>query len=190
MNVFPEPQRPETSARVLWKLDPVHSTVGFCVRHLMIANVHGVFEQLSGSVRCDPQRPETAQVDVTITAASVHTREPQRDAHLRSADFLDVERHPLITFRSTGVQRSKSGKRELLGELTLRGTTRPLALEVTEVTGEQLDFQGARRFGASARAKLSRAEYGITFNKLLEAGNVGIGDEVSLAIDVSWVMVG
>jgi polyisoprenoid-binding protein YceI len=180
----------ETTTKNLWKLDPVHTTAGFSVRHLMIANVHGVFEKVTGTVSYDPASPESAQVEVTILASSIHTREPQRDAHLRSADFFDAEAHPQITFRSTEVRRDKAGALEIVGQLSMCGTTRPITLGVTEVTTEQRDFQGARRFGASARGKLRRSEFGLTYNKLLEAGGVAIGDEVSLSIDVSLVKVG
>jgi polyisoprenoid-binding protein YceI len=180
----------ETTTNHLWRLDPVHTTVGFSVRHLMIANVHGVFEQVAGSVSYDPSRPERAQIEVTIMASSVHTRDPQRDAHLRSADFFDAEAHPQITFRSTEVRRDKAGALEIIGELSIRGTTRPITLGVTEVTGEQRDFQGARRFGASARGKLRRSEFGISFNKVLETGAIAVGDEISLSIDASLVKVG
>jgi polyisoprenoid-binding protein YceI len=190
MNTAHEIASPEINTRHLWKLDPVHTTVGFSVRHLLVANVHGVFVQVAGSVSYDPAYPERAQVEVTIMAASVHTRDSQRDAHLRSADFFDAEVHPQLTFRSTEVRRDEAGALELIGELTLRGTTRPLSLGVTEVSAEQRDFQGARRFGASARAKLRRSEFGIAFNKVLEAGGVAISDEVSLSIDVSLVKVG
>lgn len=186
MNVFPETQVSEATSRQLWKVDPIHSSVGFSARHLMVANVRGVFEQVAGTVRCDPQHPETAEVDVTIAAASVHTREPQRDQHLCSADFLDVEKHPQIAFRSTALRR-RAGVLELVGELSLRGVTRPVTLEVTEISAEHRDLQGARRFGASARGSLKRSEFGITFNKLLEAGGVAIGDEITLSIDVSLV---
>ena len=186
----PETSAPETTTRDLWKLDPVHTTVGFRVRHLMIANVHGVFEQVTGTVRYDPARFENTKVEIAISATSIHTRDPQRDAHLRSADFFDVEAHPQITFRSTEARRDKAGVLQLVGELCIRDTTRPITLDVTEVTGEQRDFQGARRFGASASAKLLRSEFGITFNKLLEAGAVAISDEVTLSLDVSLVKVG
>lgn len=186
MNVFPETQAPETTSQRLWKIDPIHSTVGFSARHLMVANVRGIFEQVAGTVRCDPQRPETAEVSVTVAAASVHTREAQRDQHLRSADFLDAEKYPQITFRSTGLRR-RGSVLELSGELSLRGVTKPFAFEVSEISAEHRDLQGAQRFGASARGSLKRSEFGITFNKLLEAGGVAISDEITLSIDLSLV---
>jgi len=194
MNTTQETVTPATTShaattRHLWKLDPIHSTVGFSVRHLMVHNVRGIFEQVSGTLRYDPDNLENTQIDVTIVASSVHTHDAQRDAHLRSADFFDAEAHPQLTFRSTQVRRDKAGTLEIVGELCLRGTTRPITLEVTEVTSEQRDFQGARRFGASAKGKLRRSDFGITFNKLLETGSVAISDEVALSIDVSLVKV-
>ncbi len=171
----------------LWTVDPAHTTVGFSVRHLMIANVRGVFEKVEGTVRYDPLRPESAEVDVTIPVASIHTREPQRDAHLRSADFFDADAHPSITFRSTGVRRGGSGALEIEGDLTIRGTTRGVTLSVNEITPEHRDLQGARRIGANATGKIRRSDFGITFNKVLETGGVALGDEVSLSLDASLV---
>jgi polyisoprenoid-binding protein YceI len=177
----------EATLSTLWTVDPAHTTVGFRVRHLMITNVHGVFEKVAGTVRYDLARPEEAHVDVTIPADSIHTREPQRDAHLRSPDFLDAAAHPTITFRSTGARRSDAGALLVMGDLTIRGTTREITLTVNEVTRVHRDFQGARRIGASATGWLRRSDFGITFNKIVEAGGVGIGDEVGIAIDVSLV---
>lgn len=171
----------------LFTLDPIHTTVGFSIRHLMITNVHGVFEKVQGTLKYDPAHPERAQLEVTIAADSVHTREPQRDGHLRSADFFDVAKYPTITFRSTRVRRSGDAGLEVTGDLTMRGTTREVTLAVSEVTGEHPDFQGARRIGASATMKVRRSDYGMTFNKIVEAGGVGIGDEVSITIDASLV---
>src|SRR5262249_13069844 len=144
----------QATMTTLWTLDPAHTTVGFSVRHLMITNVRGVFEKVSGTVRYDARRPEAAQVDVTIPADSIQTREPQRDAHLRSADFLDVAAHPTISFRSSRARRGGAGALEITGDLTLRGATREITLTVTEITGEARDFQGKRRIGASATGTL------------------------------------
>ena len=171
----------------LWTVDPAHTTVGFSVRHLMITNVRGTFEKVGGTVSYDPGRPEAAEVEIAIAADSIDTREPQRDAHLRSPDFFDAATHPTIVFRSTRVRRGGAGPLEIVGDLTIRGTTREVTLAVAEVTGEQRDFQGKRRIGASATAKLRRSDFGMTYNKLLEAGGAGIGDEVTLSLDVSLV---
>jgi polyisoprenoid-binding protein YceI len=177
----------QTTNAKLWTVDPIHTTVGFSVRHLMITNVRGVFEKVEGTVRFDPQRPEAAEVHVSIPAGSIQTREANRDAHLKSPDFLDVASHPTIAFRSTRVRRGGDGPLEVIGDLTLRGTTREVTLAVSEITGEHKDFQGARRIGASATTKIKRSDFGMTFNKIVETGGIGIGDEVSLSFDVSLV---
>lgn len=172
---------------MLWTVDPVHTTVGFSVRHLMITNVRGVFEKVKGTVRYDSSRLDAVQIEISIPVASIHTREPQRDAHLRSADFFDAEAHPEMIFRSTRVRPGVAGPLEITGELTIRGTTREITLTVNEITAEHRDLQGARRIGASATGKLRRSDFGITFNKVLEAGGVALGDEVAVSVDVSLV---
>ncbi|APR76820.1 Hypothetical protein A7982_02167 [Minicystis rosea] len=172
---------------MLWTVDPVHTTVGFSVRHLMITNVRGVFEKVNGTVRYDSGRLDAAQIEISIPVASIHTREPQRDAHLRSADFFDAETHPEMTFRSTRIRPGVASPLEITGELTIRGTTREITLTVNEITAEHRDFQGARRIGASATGKLKRSDFGITFNKVLEAGGVALADEVAVSVDVSLV---
>jgi polyisoprenoid-binding protein YceI len=167
-----------------WTIDPAHTTVGFSVRHLMITHVRGVFERVSGTLEYDPSRPEDSRLHVSVPLASVNTREPVRDNHLRSPDFFDVERHPDMTFSSTRVQRSANGL-EVTGNLTLHGVTRELTLSVSEVTDVHRDHNGNPRIGASATGKLRRSEFGMTFNKLLDAGGVAISDEVSISLDVS-----
>jgi len=165
----------------------MHTTVGFSVRHLMITNVRGVFEKVAGTVRYDPAQPAAAQIDVSIPVASIYTREPTRDTHLRSADFFDAAAHPTMTFRSKSVRRGSGGVLDVVGDLTIRGTTREVTLTVSEITKEHRDYQGARRIGASATGKILRSDFGMTFNKILDTGGIGIGDEVTLSIDVSLV---
>jgi polyisoprenoid-binding protein YceI len=177
----------EATTPMLWTVDPVHTTVGFSIRHLMITNVRGVFEKVEGTVLYDAGQPGAAQIEISIPVASIHTREPQRDAHLRSADFFDAEAHPTMIFRSTSVRPGAASPAEITGELTIRGTTREITLVVNEITAEHRDLQGARRIGASATGKLRRSDFGITFNKVLEAGGVALGDEVTLSLDVSLV---
>src|SRR6201999_4123924 len=117
------------------------STVGFRIRHLLITNVHGTFDKLAGTVRYDPERPEAVQIEVAIAADSIHTRDAQRDEHLRSADFFDVANHPTVTFRSTRARRAGEGL-QVTGELTIRGTTREVVLDVGEITREHGDLRG------------------------------------------------
>jgi polyisoprenoid-binding protein YceI len=175
----------QDSGSVLWTIDPIHTTVAFGVRHLMITNVHGVFERVSGSVRYDAAAPEASEIRVEIPVESINTRSPQRDAHLRSGDFFDAERHPLITFQSTKVRTTGEDSLEVTGNLTMRGVTREVVLTVADVAGVAADFNGEPRIGASASATLKRSEFGMTFNKALEAGGLAIADEVSLRLDVS-----
>jgi len=177
----------DATAKTTWTLDPAHTAVGFSVRHLMITNVRGEFQSVSGTVRYDADKPEATAILVTLPAASIHTREAQRDAHLRSAEFFDAEHHPTITFRSTRARAVGARALEVTGDLTIRGTTREVTLAVVEITGEQRDFQGKTRIGASATTKISRSDFGMTFNKVLEAGGIALGDEVSLTLDVSLV---
>ena len=177
----------DETAKTMWTLDPAHSAVGFSVRHLMITNVRGEFQTVSGTVRYDADRPEATAILVTLPAASIHTRDATRDAHLRSAEFFDAVQHPTITFRSTKARTTGEGGLEVTGDLTIRGTTREVTLAVAEITGEHKDFQGNARVGASATTKISRSAFGMSFNKVLETGGIALGDEVSLTLDVSLI---
>jgi polyisoprenoid-binding protein YceI len=170
-----------------WTVDPVHSSVAFSVRHLMVTNVRGEFQQVGGTVRYSPDWPEATEIEADIATASVHTHAPQRDAHLRSADFFDAEMYPTMAFRSTGARLAGPGALAVSGDLTLRGVTRPVTLAVVDITAEQRDHNGAIRIGASATGRIKRSDFGITYNKALEAGGIAIGDEVSLVLDVSLV---
>ena len=170
-----------------WTVDPVHTTVGFSVRHMMVTNVRGEFQKVSGKVRYRADSPEATEIEAEIATASIHTREPQRDAHLRSGDFFDAEAHPAIVFRSTAARRTGAGALAVTGNLTIRGVTREVTLAVVDITGEQRDHNGAVRMGASATAKIKRSDFGITYNKVIEAGGFAIGDDVLLQLDVSLV---
>jgi polyisoprenoid-binding protein YceI len=171
---------------VRYKLDASHSHVGFSVRHMMITNVRGEFTALAGDVSYDPNHPEATRIEVTVDPASVNTREEKRDAHLKSADFFDVEKFPQVTFAAT--QTKKRGDTlEVTGNLTIRDTTREVTLTVDNVTPEQADPWGARRVGASARTKIKRSDFGMRWNAALEAGGVLVGDDITLEIDVSLV---
>ena len=172
-----------------WVVDASHTTVGFSVRHMMITNVRGEFGKVTGEVLFDPSRPEASKVSATVDVASINTREEKRDAHLRSADFFDVESHPQMSFESRSVRRSGDGY-EVVGDLTIRGTTREVKLQVEDVTAEHTDPWGQRRIGASAKAKIRRSEFGMTWNAALEAGGMLVGDEVTILLDVSLVKQG
>ena len=179
----PQPA-PSTAGR--FTLDAAHTNVGFSVRHMMISNVRGQFGKVSGEVSFDLARPEQTRMSVTIDVASIDTREDKRDAHLRSADFFDAEAHPQMTFVSRQVRRKGEGL-EVIGDLTIRGTTREVALAVDDITPEHTDPWGGRRIGATARGKIRRSEFGMRWNAALEAGGVLVGDEVKIEIEAQLV---
>jgi polyisoprenoid-binding protein YceI len=167
-------------------IDASHSHVSFSVRHLMISNVRGEFSKFSGQASYDPEHPESTTATVTIELASINTREEKRDAHLRSADFFDADNHPAMTFTSTGAKKSGDGL-TIVGDLTIRGTTKPVTLTVEEITNEGKDPWGNTRIGASAHAKIKRSEFGVTWNAALEAGGVVVGDEVKIQLEVELI---
>jgi polyisoprenoid-binding protein YceI len=170
-------------------IDASHSHVGFSVRHLMISNVRGEFTKLGGSVTWDPARPETSRIDVEIDVASLNTREEQRDGHLKSADFFDSVKFPKITYRSRGVgkRKRKDGTIEVVGDLTIRGVTRVVVLDVDGPTPEQTDPWGNVRIAASARTTIKRSDFGMTWNSALETGGVLVGDDIHIEIELELV---
>jgi len=177
--------RAETTAvaGTMWRIDPIHSTIGFSVKHMMLATVHGRFGGFSGTIRFDDDRPE--EVEVQIDAATIDTGIKKRDEHLRSADFLDVAAYPTIEFRSTRVESvSPFGRHHwvVVGNLTISGVTRSVELAV-EQTGEP-NRQYAEVIEFAATAKINRKDFGMTFNLPLEGGGFVVGDEVKIAISV------
>ncbi len=170
-----------------WQIDPAHTSVEFTVRHMMISNVKGQFEKTSGTVTTDGNNPTSAVIDATIDAASVDTRVAKRDAHLKSADFLDVAKYPTITFKSKKVEADGPGKWKVTGELTLHGVTKEVVLEIDGPTPPVKDPMGNMRAGASATTTISRKDFGLTWNKTMESGGVLVGDEVKISIDVEAV---
>ena len=170
-----------------WQIDPMHTSVEFTVRHMMISNVKGTFEKTSGTVTVEGGDPITAKIDAVIDASSINTRVEKRDADLKSPDFLDVAKYPSITFISTKVEAAGEGKWKVTGNLTLHGVTKAVVLDV-EGTGAPIkDPFGNTRAGASATTKINRKDFGIVYNKTLEAGGVMVGDEVSITIDVEAI---
>ncbi|MDB4931356.1 MAG: uncharacterized protein JWM10_3840 [Myxococcaceae bacterium] len=167
-------------------IDASHSHVSFSVRHLMISNVRGEFAKFSGEASYDPEHPESTTATATIELASINTREEKRDAHLRSADFFDTDNHPNMTFTSKSAKKSGDGL-TIEGDLTIRGTTKPVTLVVEEITNEGKDPWGNTRIGASAHTKIKRSDFGITWNAALEAGGVVVGDEVKIQLEVELI---
>ncbi|MEO8032403.1 MAG: YceI family protein [Gemmatimonadota bacterium] len=165
------------------QIDTAHSNVEFAVKHLMIATVRGRFARLSGHVDFNEAFPAASTVAVTIDTASLDTREDKRDAHLRSADFFEVEKYPEITFRSSRIEGNVAGSFKLVGALTIKGNTRPVTLEVTS-EGQATDPWGNLKSGYSAKGKIKRSEFGLSWNQVLEAGGVLVGDEISISIEL------
>ena len=169
-----------------WSIDPAHSHVEFAVKHLMIATVKGRFGVVRGTVHSDEVDPAKGRVEIEIDADSIDAREPQRDAHLRSADFFDVEKFPKITFRSTRLADVSGDRFKLTGDLTIHGVTREVTLDVTS-EGRGKDPWGGERAGFSATTKLKRSEFGLTWNQVLETGGFVVGDEIRVSLDVELV---
>ena len=170
-----------------WNIDVVHSTVGFTVRHLIISKVRGNFTKWSGKLAFDEQNFAASHAEATIEMASIDTREPQRDGHLRTGDFFEVEKFPSLMFKSTSIRVVRPGELAVEGELTIREITRKVLFEVEGPTPPEKDPWGNLRVAASATAKISRKEFGLVWNTTLENGGLLVGDEVTVTLDVQFV---
>ena len=168
-----------------WKIDTAHTHAEFAVRHLMISTVKGRFADVQGVVHIDESDFTKSDVQVTIGVASIDTREPQRDAHLRSADFFDVDNFPQLTFRSTRID-GKGDAFKIVGDLTIRGTTREVVLDVS-TEGRAKDPWGGERAGFTAATRIKRTDYGLLWNQLLESGGLLVGEDVKISIDVELI---
>jgi len=168
-------------------IDPSHTSVGFTVRHLMVTKVRGSFEKVSGTVKYDPNEPEKIVIDATIDAASINTREAKRDEHLRSPDFFDVAKHPTLTFKSKKAKVLGKGKLEVIGDLTIRGVTKEVTLQVEGLDQEIKDPWGNVRRGATATTRINRKDFGLAWNQVLETGGVMVGEDVDIQIDVELI---
>lgn len=170
-----------------WKIDPVHTTVEFTVRHMMISNVKGQFTKVAGTITANGNDPASVRIEATIETSSIDTRSADRDADLKSANFLDVAKYPTMKFKSKKVEAAGTGKWKVVGDLTLHGVTKEVTLDV-EIPGPPIkDPWGNIRAGASATATISRKQFGLTWNKLLETGGAVVGDDVAVSIDVEAV---
>ncbi|MBX6372042.1 MAG: YceI family protein [Acidothermus sp.] len=168
-----------------WTIDPVHSEVGFTVRHMMVSKVRGRFTKFSGQI-VTAENPLESSVTAEIDVASITTGDETRDNHLRSSDFLDAAHHPTMTYRSTGIRRE--GDHFVVdGELTLRGVTRPVPL-IVEVNGFGPDPYGGTRAGFSATAKINRHDFGVSWNAALDNGGVVVGDTVTINLEIEAVL--
>jgi polyisoprenoid-binding protein YceI len=169
-----------------WNIDSTHSEILFSARHLMISKVRGQFEKFSGTINFNEQDPAQTTVAIQIEAASLNTREPQRDAHLRSADFLMADQFPYLTFQSKRVEMLSANRARLVGDLTIRDLSREVALDV-EYVGKSTSPWGAVTAGFSAATRISRKEWGLTWNVALETGGVLVSDEIEIQIELELV---
>lgn len=169
-----------------WIIDPSHTRIGFSAKHAMVATVRGQFADFDGALTLDGSAPENSSAEVTIATSSISSGSEDRDSHLRSDDFLDVETHPEMTFRSTGVRYHSGDDFVMLGDLAIRGTVRPVELEV-ELEGLATDPFGNERIGFSGETTISRKDFGLTWNVALEAGGLLVSDKVKITLDVSAI---
>ncbi|HEX6972513.1 MAG TPA: YceI family protein [Limnochordia bacterium] len=176
----------EPTRTSVWTIDPSHSGISFSVRHMMISTVRGRFDTFSGQVIGDPPEWRDAKVSVEIDAASINTRDPQRDAHLRSGDFLETDRFPKITFQSTRIRQTGENTFDIEGDLTIRGVTRSVTLHA-RFTGQGKDPWGGERAAFEAETELDRRDFGVTFNTVLETGGVLVGDRLRVSIELELV---
>lgn len=178
-----------------WFFEPGHTAAEFRARHMMVTWVRGHFKNVRGTLDFDPENPRATSTEITIDAGGLWTGEPERDKHLKSADFLDVDNHPTITFQGNRVELIGADEARLHGELTIRGTTRPVSLDVrylgqwnTPWWEDGVDKGPKRRAGFSATARINRKDFGVNWNDVLDRGGVVVSDEVHIAIDVEAVL--
>jgi polyisoprenoid-binding protein YceI len=174
-----------TATKTTYSIDKAHSEVTFQVRHLL-TKVRGRFSDFDGTIDYDEQKPEESSVEVTIRAASIDTNERDRDAHLRSADFFDVEKYPALTFKSTAITRNRADGFKVAGDLTIHGVTRPVTFDV-EFLGKAKDPWGNERVAFEAEATINRKDYGLNWNAALETGGFLVGDEVKVSLSAQAV---
>jgi polyisoprenoid-binding protein YceI len=183
MSTLATPQTVTTS----WNIDPVHSAAEFKVKHMMISNVKGQFAAVKGVLVLDETDLTNSRVEASIEAASINTRDDQRDAHLKSPDFFDVEKFPTLSFKSTRITRVADGELAVAGDLTIHGVTRDVVFTVEGPTAPGKDPWGNIRRGLSATTKVNRKDFGLTWNSVLETGGVLVGDQVTITLDVQFV---
>ena len=178
-----------------WFFEPGHTAAGFCARHMMVTCVRGHFKDVHGTLDFDPENPSATSVEVTIDARGLWTGEPARDVHLRSADFLDVENHPTITFRGKGVELVGANEGKLRGELTIRGVTKPVTLDVRFLGQWQTPWwedgadKGPRtRAGFVATTTINRKDFGVNWNDVMDRGGLVVSDDVDLTIDAEAIL--
>lgn len=170
-------------AKVKWNVDTAHSSIDFSIRHMMISKVKGTFHEFDATVEADPNDLTTANIQVSIDLASIDTRNEDRDNHLKSADFFEIEKYPKMTFQSTNIVKKSEDEYDFTGDLTLHGVTKPVTLSA-KFEGVVKDPWGNEVAGLSAKGKIKRSDFGLTWNNTLETGGILIGDDVNIAIEI------
>jgi polyisoprenoid-binding protein YceI len=170
-----------------WNIDSVHSSAQFKVKHLMISNVKGEFVGITGTLNLDEENIANSKIDATIDATTIHTRDEKRDAHLRSADFFDVEKFPTLSFKSGHVSKKAEGELIVAGDLTIHGVTKPVTFDVEGPSAPGKDPWGGTRIGLTATTKIDRKDFGLTFNMALETGGVVVGEDIAITLEVELV---
>src|SRR5687767_15513584 len=180
---------PASSFASSWEIDNSHTHAGFSVRHMMVSNVKGDFGKVEGVLQLDDKDVTKSTVEATIDATTIDTREPKRDAHLKNPDFFDVEKHPSITFKSTKVEKAKGDKLKVTGDLTIKGKTKSVVLNVdfpkTEVALPAQMGGGVKR-GAIATTTINRQDFGVSWNSKLDKGGLAVGDEVAITLEIEF----
>jgi polyisoprenoid-binding protein YceI len=178
---------PTQTSTTTWNIDPAHTSVEFKVKHMMIANVKGHFSKVSGVLTRNESDPAKDRIEATIEAGSIQTRDEQRDAHLKSADFFHVEKFPTLHFKSTGVSVVGGGELSVEGDLTIHGVTKKVNFAVEGPTPPAKDPWGNTRIGLSASTKINRKDFGLTWNAALETGGILVGDDITITLDAQFV---
>jgi polyisoprenoid-binding protein YceI len=170
----------------VYDIDPNHTYIGFSVRHMMVTQQRGQFHGVTGALKLDRADLTRSSIEASIDVGSVDTNVAQRDDHLRSADFFDAANHPRMTFVSREIQVQPEGRLRVMGDLTIRGTTRPVVLDADPITEESRDPFGMIKIGTSALTRISRKDFGLVWNAVLETGGIAVGDEVKITLDLQF----
>ena len=181
---LPLPIRGQTAS---WRIDPLHSSAQFSVRHMMISTVRGHFGGVKGVVLYDPKNLKTSSVEATIDCTTINTGEAKRDSDLKGAEFFDVQHYPVMKFKSSKVEAAGGGKLKVTGDLTINAITHQVVLNVERPTGPVKDTQGREKIGVTGTTKLSRKQYGILYNPVMETGGVAVSDEVAIILELELI---
>jgi len=175
--------------RNTYQIDAAHSSLQFSVRHLMVSNVRGTFSGVTGTVSYDPDKPTETTIEASLDVNSVSTNDEKRDGHLKSPDFFDVAQYPVMTFKSKRVEGGTAKEQKVVGDLTLHGVTKEVTLIVDEISNEAKDPWGNTKIGATAKGKLKRSDFGLTWNAPMETGGFMVGDDVKIEFDLEFLKV-